>query len=242
MPHRPGRIALFLLALLALAPLGFAPDSGEEGSRRADQEALKAYAPLVGDWKGTGQPRRSSVRDAWREAASWSWTLSPRSAALALSIEDGKYLRSARLEPGRDRDSFRLVATLADGSTRTYSGTPTDRGALPLSAEGEAGEGVRRITLTPLHDTRFLLLLEGQDATSGLHRRLAEVGYTRQGSAFAAGDSYPVCIVTGGRGTIEVEHEGTTYYVCCSGCRDLFDDDPAAIIAEANSKAKAGGP
>ena len=41
--------------------------------------------------------------------------------------------------------------------------------------------------------------------------------------AFAVGDSYPACLVTGGRGTIEVKHEGKSYWVCCSGCKELFE-------------------
>jgi YHS domain-containing protein len=26
-------------------------------------------------------------------------------------------------------------------------------------------------------------------------------------------------------------HDGKTYYVCCTGCRDAFQDDPAGILA-----------
>jgi hypothetical protein len=62
--------------------------------------------------------------------------------------------------------------------------------------------------------------------------RLAEVGSTRRGSDFAKGSGGPECIVTGGLGTIEVQHQGRTYFVCCTGCRDAFNDDPEAAIAE----------
>ena len=49
---------------------------------------------------------------------------------------------------------------------------------------------------------------------------------------FAAGESYPPCIVTEGRGTIQVSYKGKSYWVCCSGCKDLFNDNPEAILAE----------
>ena len=39
-------------------------------------------------------------------------------------------------------------------------------------------------------------------------------------------------MVTGGLGTIEIEHAGKKYYVCCTGCRDLFQDDPEGVLAE----------
>ncbi|MGH7134575.1 MAG: YHS domain-containing protein [Pirellulales bacterium] len=33
-------------------------------------------------------------------------------------------------------------------------------------------------------------------------------------------------------GTIAVEYQGKKYYVCCTGCRDLFNDDPEGVLAE----------
>jgi YHS domain-containing protein len=68
--------------------------------------------------------------------------------------------------------------------------------------------------------------------------RLGEVGYTRNGVAFASGESGPLCIVTEGRGTISVSYKGKSYYVCCSGCKDLFNKDPESILAEAAERAK----
>ncbi|MGL4465489.1 MAG: YHS domain-containing protein, partial [Planctomycetia bacterium] len=29
---------------------------------------------------------------------------------------------------------------------------------------------------------------------------------------------------------------GKTYHVCCTGCRDAFNDDPEKFISEANAK------
>lgn len=40
------------------------------------------------------------------------------------------------------------------------------------------------------------------------------------------------CVVTGGLGTMPVTFEGQTYYVCCTGCRDYFNDGPAKVLAE----------
>ena len=68
----------------------------------------------------------------------------------------------------------------------------------------------------------------------------AEVGYTREGVTFGveAGGKKPQCVVTGGLGTMAVTYMGTTYYVCCSGCRDAFNENPAKIIAEYMKKKK----
>jgi YHS domain-containing protein len=33
-------------------------------------------------------------------------------------------------------------------------------------------------------------------------------------------------------GTIPVTYQGQTYYVCCTGCRDYFNDNPAEVLAD----------
>lgn len=223
-------LALFLVLSGADAP---------PNARRAAQEALAPFAGLVGDWKGTGQPRRGSAQGSWVETSGWAWKLSPDSAALELTVAKGKFLRSASLKPGKGPGAFVLDATLADGSSRSFAGKLSGKAPLVLQADLADGDGPRRVTLSPLHDTRFLLLFEARNEDNPGFRRLAEVGYTRQGVAFAVGESYPPCIVTDGRGTTEVSYKGKTYWVCCSGCKDLFNDAPAAVIAEADARRKA---
>ena len=89
-----------------------------------------------------------------------------------------------------------------------------------------------RITIRVVADgDRLLVLYERRVGEQ--FARLAEVGYTRKGSSFAiAGGDPHECIVTGGHGTIAVEYKGNTYYFCCTGCRDLFKQDPERVLAE----------
>jgi YHS domain-containing protein len=234
---RGGSVLTLGVALASTVLLGVSAPGAPGTGRQADQEALRAFAPLVGGWRGAGQVERGKTRGAWTESAAWAWALTRDSAGLAVTVERGKYLKRGVLRPGKGPGAFAFGATLPDGSTRSFAGklapgTPTK---LVLTADGDVPEGsVRRITLTPLHDTRLLVLYEADGP-----RRLGEVGYTRQGVTFAAGDAHPVCIVTGGRGTTEVKHKGKTYWVCCSGCRDLFLENPEAVLAEAAAKAKA---
>jgi hypothetical protein len=61
---------------------------------------------------------------------------------------------------------------------------------------------------------------------------MAEIGYTRKGSEFAKAMGSIECVVTGGLGTIPLTYEGETYYVCCTGCRDYFLENPAAVLKE----------
>jgi YHS domain-containing protein len=222
--------------VLAVALLQGANDPA--GGRLQAQGALKPYGGLVGSWRGTGQPERGKARGSWTEKGEWSWKLTKETAALEASFERDKYLKSVVLRPGPEPGTFALDAVLADGSKRTFTGKDNGRKPAGLMLSAGPGEGVRRITLTPLHDTRLLMMLEAQDPSSKIFSRIAEVGYTREGIAFAAEDTGPVCIVTEGRGSIPVTYKGKTYYVCCTGCRDLFNDDPDAVLAEAAEREK----
>jgi ribosomal protein L24E len=85
---------------------------------------------------------------------------------------------------------------------------------------------------------RLLLLMEKAGTADGQFARLAEVGYTRQGSGFGKNVAQRECVVTGGLGTIEVTHDGKTYYVCCTGCRDYFNENAEKVLAEWAAKKK----
>lgn len=99
--------------------------------------------------------------------------------------------------------------------------------------KSDQADAVARVSIRTVADgDRLIVLYEKRLPGQDRFARLAEVGYTRKGVAFAGGSGQPECVVTGGLGTIEVEHAGKKYYVCCTGCRDLFQDDPEGVLAE----------
>ena len=66
--------------------------------------------------------------------------------------------------------------------------------------------------------------------------RFDTVAHQRQGTSFALDDTdygEQACIITGGLGTSTVTYKGKTYWVCCSGCRAAFEEDPEKWIAAA---------
>ncbi len=93
-----------------------------------------------------------------------------------------------------------------------------------------------RLPANPLFQKRLQVLLERRLGETERYLRMAEIGYTRQGSNFGQASVGRECVVTGGAGTIAVTHNGQTYYVCCTGCRDYFNDDPEAVLAEYRAK------
>jgi hypothetical protein len=206
---------------------------------RNDKQALAAAQSYVGEWRGVGQPKRGSNQGAWTEQAAWAWRFDDQRAELVAELTGNKYFSRLRLQPGEAPGQFLLLATPAgDAATvkalpsRRFSGGKSD-GALVFTADKPLDDEPARISLRLVAGGDRMLVLYEKRQSSGSFVRLAEVGSTRKGSSFARSSANgPECVVTGGLGTIAVEHEGKKYYVCCGGCRDYFLEKPASVLAE----------
>ncbi len=240
--------ALWLLLLALATP----PLLAEESARtmEADKHALATAQSFVGTWRGVGQPKRGSSQGAWSEITTWSWHFADGHASLLAHVSGNRHFAQLQLAPAAD-GALSLLLTPT---------TPTDQSPAPAArrftaawhnaslvaiADDEAGDDVARITirLTAGGD-RMTVLLERRVGPEHF-LRIAEVGATREGSGFAkTARSGHECVVTGGQGKISVEHEGKTYWVCCGGCRDLFLEDPAGVLADyrARKAQEAAGP
>jgi YHS domain-containing protein len=189
---------------------------------------------LIGDWKGTGQPE-GSLRERqtgfWTEEDAWSWRLKGDDAWLSVGFDQGKYFKSGELRYVPDKDDFRLTLKTNANAEQIFEGKLKDK-VLTLEREDGATKEKQRLVFTLLHDNRFLYRFEKKPAGKTTFTRVYQVGATKKGVAFAAGDSAPECVVSGGKGTMTVSYKGKTYYVCCSGCREAFQDDPQKYIKE----------
>jgi len=237
-----GGLAGGLLAVLFLPVGAISEESADEQSadqRRSAQKALAGFNDLIGGWRGVGQPRRGSNRGAWRQNAEWVWDFQPDSVGVKYDVSDGKLAESGRVTWDPKAEEFVLVLETPDEQQRIYRGRQEGNRTVLTTAADDAGD-THRITITRLNDKRTLVLHEKQAEGRSRFFRVAEVGYTREGTRLATpGAGQPECIVTGGAGTTKVSYQGKTYYVCCSGCRQAFEDDPEGIIAEAAERRKA---
>jgi YHS domain-containing protein len=228
------RFAAVLVCTAGLMAAGFAnsPRKPVAKTSLADQkQALEKFNSLIGGWRGVGMPRRGSRRGAWIETAEWVWDFGKHGVAIKYVVKNGKQLQSARLTYDPKAKQYALTAQFADKTTRTYKGRLKEKKLLLVSAPDKDGAAFR-ITVTRLNEKRTLVLHERKAGKRSQFFRIAEVGYTRQGTSLAVeGGGEIECVVTGGKGTIRVTYKGKTYYVCCSGCRDAFNDDPEGILA-----------
>src|SRR5262249_47314231 len=114
-----------------------------------------------------------------------------------------------------------------------FTGTFKNK-SLTLDREGD--KETQRLVFTFLHSNRFLYRAESRPEGKTLFTKLYSVGATKEGVPFAGGDGRPECIITGGLGTMTVSYQGKTYYVCCTGCRDEFNANPAKYVKEYEAK------
>ncbi len=223
--------ALTICLLLAADP------AATPQTAASDKQALAAVQSYVGQWRGVGQPKRGSSQGAWTEEAQWSWHFHQGRAELVAQLDGDKFFRALHLRPAATSGEFQLTAIPADlqadpAEAPQFRGKLAD-GVLVLAATAPQADLPARISIRLVAGGDRMLVLYEKQLGTGAYARLAEVGSTRQGSDFAkSAASGPECIVTGGLGTIAVMFEGKKYYVCCTGCREYFDEDPARAVAE----------
>jgi YHS domain-containing protein len=239
--HTQARWRLWCLSIIAVAfwqPARSAPPVLVDANAAAAKEKLETLNGVIGQWRGTGQLRRGSTQGAWRQTSEFVWDFSQPAPAVRYLVTEGKYVREGRITWDATAQQYLMHLTAPDGTQQEYAGGWKE-GRLELEST-PAADGLRqRLSITPLNDKRTLALHEKTAPGGQTYFRVAEVGYTREGTHLAvAGASGRECIVTGGTGTMEVSYKGETYYVCCSGCRQAFQDDPEGTIAAFKERVK----
>ena len=227
-----------LLPLLILAPATLAADAVPA---RAPKDALQGFNNLIGTWKGTGTPsagtRAERDKGFWVETIRWQWQFKGKDAWLVADIEKGKHFTRFELRYRPKSDDFSLAATTTDKQTQTYEGSLTDK-RLTVDRIDTKTKETHRLAFSLLHANRHLYTAETRGERREAFTKAYQVGATKQGAAFAAGAAGPECVVSGGLGTMTVTYMGKTYYVCCSGCRDAFKEEPAKFVKEFEARKK----
>ncbi|WP_169975870.1 tetratricopeptide repeat protein [Tautonia rosea] len=193
-----------------------------EGVEPSVPPAFTPYASLLGRWKGQAVPADNPLR-GWRESHEWSYAFQGgEPVGLTLTIEGGKILASARITFDEASETYRLEGTDPEGTPVVYVGTRDEKtNALTLDRSGPAGDD--RLTIRPnANGIRSDFWFDRKEPGSPQFARLVRANLGKEGENFAGGAAVkgPECIVTGGAATITVSAGGSTFAVCCSGCRD----------------------
>ncbi len=236
---KPSRLAPAFLALFVSCAAAAA--DGKE--RKGPRQALKPFNDLVGSWRGTGEPegtRAQKQKGFWVEGIGWEWQFKGGDAWLRLAFDKGKYFSRGELRYLPEKDAYRLAVVTADKKELSFEGQLEPGGKrLTLDRADPDTNETQRLVFSLLHPNRHLYRYEVRPAGRTTFTRVYQVGATKEGVPFASkGDTSPECVVSGGKGTIAVSHKGKTYYVCCTGCRDEFNDNPEKYIKEFEERLK----
>ena len=212
------------------------------------KKALKPIQVLVGEWHGIAQKSAGGAKGY--EEFNWIWDVRTDKAqpALTMKTDASPHLKSARLTYLLDEQQYQLTIVDKDDRQRELRGTfteePTDKPGedkkqtpqrtykLQLTETGEA-KGRWQVVMNQQENNRYLLELSRAQGSS--FTRFDTVANQRQGTSFALNDSdYKdrTCVISQGLGTMQLTHKGKSYWVCCSGCKAAFEEDPEKWIAK----------
>lgn len=212
-----GKLALsfLLLGLMSSATLAYEAES---------KKALQEFNHLIGSWRGTGQPEGTlseKQKGFWLEKIEWQWQFAKENVWLKLDIAKGKYYDKGELHYLPKSKTYRLTLHTPKKEKVIFEGKKEGR-RLYLDCTDPARKEDQRLVFTFLHSNRYLYRFETKSKEGSRYKKIYQVGVTKQGVPFAGkGSNEPECIVSGGKGTMEVTYKGKTYYVCCSGCRGV---------------------
>jgi len=226
------RLVVASLALIGL----FAGNAHCDEKSDASKEALKALNEFVGQWKGDGKSSTLKPAD-WKEQAEWSWDLKGGEPSLKIKITGGKQIVEGTLKYLTDKKKYQFTAKTVDKKEQVYTGEIKAKKLVLIHDDTDSKDKYTIEMSTNNEGARFVYNVAVQKKGVGIARRLAEVGLSKEGAAFAGGKKNE-CIVTGGLGTMAVSYNGKTYYVCCSGCADEFKANPKKYVDEFEKKKK----
>ena len=209
---------------------------------------LKPIQVILGQWRGTTRKDYDNFKAV--DNHEWIWDLQSNTdkPALVMSSDKSPYIRKASLTTGDTSESFVLTITPPDGNPRKLNGKFTEpvtdvagddnklHRTFKLQFEQSDDEKEQwRFTFHQQENDRYLLEVDRRRGKAAF-RRYDTVSTQREGTSFALSDSdygEKTCIISQGLGTTSVSHNGKTYWVCCSGCKAAFEDNPEKWIAAA---------
>lgn len=230
-----------LIPLLIGVAFGSHNISAREPAKPTAKEALQAFNDLIGSWKGTGEPngtREEKLKGFWTETIKWEWHFKGDDAWLVGTFDKSKYYTGAELRYLPAKETYQLTLKTLGKESLTFEGKLKDK-RLTLDRTDETKKEMQRLVISLLHSNRYLYRYEVKGAQETSYAAKYQVGATKEGVPFAnAGDDKMECVVSGGLGTMAVTFKGKTYYVCCSGCRDAFKEDPEKFVKEFEAQSK----
>jgi hypothetical protein len=219
----------------ALIRLGGLAQAKEASDKKEAKEALQALNDFIGGWKGSGSIEKDA-RATWKETVNWSWRFKGDDAWLIMTVTKGKYVKSGEMHYLVMKKLYQLTLVDKAGNKTVYRGK-LKKGKLTLQTIDQETKETKQVMMNLAGGgIRFIYTVSHKPANRLIFAKDFQVGCTRFGESFGAREKKIECVVSGGLGTIPVTYKGVTYYVCCSGCKDAFNENPEKYIKEYEAK------
>ena len=225
------------MGLIAILAFGVAWATDDKPKPKTKLEALQPFNEFVGPWQATGEPEGSEQekrRGLWKESVNWSWKFKGDDAWITVAFGKGKYFKNGEIHYLPERDKYELTLETKDGKRLVFEGALVKEGrSFVAERADEDKKESQRITFDLVGDIRFVYRCEHKPEGRTTFIKDYRVGATKEGESLASSkDNRPKCVVSGGLGTIAVSYKGQMYFVCCTGCRDAFNENPEKYIKE----------
>jgi YHS domain-containing protein len=233
MAHRAAALAAILAGVLGLTAAGTGQPAGKarpEDVAKA-KRALQELQDFIGPWNLEGTQKVGARTEAWKEKVNWSWKFKGDDPWMTVEFEKGKHFSKGELKYLPDRKKYQLsLAPAGKPAAEVYEGGIA-KGVLKLERKDPRTNDVYRLSMNTAADgVRFVLKFEKQDGGKGLFASVYQLAGNKEGESLGATARKPECVVTGGAATIKVSYNGKEYYVCCTGCRDAFNETPEKFV------------
>ena len=230
-------LAVAAALLVALGGAAQPPKLTPEQTKAKNE--LKKLEEFLGVWNLEGSQKVGVKETIWKEQVDWSWKFRTAEPTIKVVFGEGKgkFFTGGELTYDVAAKKYKLALTGADKKQSEYTGD-LKVGVLKLERKDAKGD-VHRVAVNTLADgVRMQVRVEKQEGGKGLFQSAFAMTGNRSGESLAGGAKKAECIVTGGAASIAVTYQGKQYFVCCSGCRDAFNETPEKFIAEAAKKGK----
>lgn len=223
-----------VLCLGVFLPLA---DAGKKAKEDDEKEGLQALQDYIGNWKGNAFDKNKA---AWTEKSSWSWRFKGKDTWMSFELEASKSYKGGEVRFLPDKSKYQVTLIDKAGKKAVFEGELKKTGLTVerVNPDTSDTEQIRMNVISGGDRLVYSMWIKPDGRTQ--YTKNLDVGYTREGVTFGveAGGKKAECVVTGGLGTSTVSFGGQTYYVCCTGCRDAFNENPAKVIAEYMKKKK----
>lgn len=246
---------------LALNGLGGTSTDATSADSKPDPEKeirtiiskLQPLQVLLGQWRGTTRREYENFKAVDNHEWVWDLRTRPNQPALIIQSDKSPYISTGRVTWDTSQNKFVLTTTDPAGVTRDFTGDFTEpvheivgsddklhkvfRLEFNQAEDSESGE-LWQLAFTQQENNRYLLEVAKRRGKASF-ARFDTVSTQREGTSFAVSDSgyaEKTCIISEGLGTMEVTYKGRSYWVCCTGCKAAFEEDPETWIARAAKK------